>query len=75
MPIDHAAAYVTDLERSKAFYEEALKPIGYSLMFEQGEFLGSATRRCRASALCAGTPQAGAISRSRRLTVRPSTRP
>lgn len=40
MPIDHTAVYVTDLERSKAFYSEALKPLGYSLMFEVGEFLG-----------------------------------
>jgi len=40
MSIDHAAVYVTDLERSKAFYAAALKPLGYSLMFEQGDFLG-----------------------------------
>jgi catechol 2,3-dioxygenase-like lactoylglutathione lyase family enzyme len=40
MPIDHVAMNVTDLERSKAFYSEALKPLGYSLMFEVGDFLG-----------------------------------
>jgi catechol 2,3-dioxygenase-like lactoylglutathione lyase family enzyme len=40
MPIDHSAVNVTDLERSKAFYSDALKPLGYSLMFEAGEFLG-----------------------------------
>jgi catechol 2,3-dioxygenase-like lactoylglutathione lyase family enzyme len=40
MPIDHAAMNVTDLDRSKAFYEDALKPLGYSLMFQEGNFLG-----------------------------------
>jgi catechol 2,3-dioxygenase-like lactoylglutathione lyase family enzyme len=40
MPIDHAAMNVTDLDRSKAFYADALKPVGYSLMFEVENFLG-----------------------------------
>jgi catechol 2,3-dioxygenase-like lactoylglutathione lyase family enzyme len=40
MPIDHAAMNVSDLERSKAFYTDALKPLGYSLMFEIEGFLG-----------------------------------
>ena len=40
MPIDHIAMNVTDLERSKAFYSDALKPLGYSLMFEVRDFLG-----------------------------------
>lgn len=40
MPIDHTAVYVSDLERSKAFYSDALKPLGYSLVFELGNFLG-----------------------------------
>jgi catechol 2,3-dioxygenase-like lactoylglutathione lyase family enzyme len=40
MPIDHTAVNVSDLEHSKAFYSEALKPLGYSLMFEVGDFLG-----------------------------------
>jgi catechol 2,3-dioxygenase-like lactoylglutathione lyase family enzyme len=40
MPIDHAAVNVSDLERSKAFYSDALTPLGYSLMFEVGDFLG-----------------------------------
>jgi catechol 2,3-dioxygenase-like lactoylglutathione lyase family enzyme len=40
MPIDHTAMNVTDLERSKAFYTAALEPLGYSLMFEVGEFAG-----------------------------------
>ena len=40
MPIDHTAVNATDLERSKAFYSAALEPLGYSLLFEVGEFLG-----------------------------------
>jgi catechol 2,3-dioxygenase-like lactoylglutathione lyase family enzyme len=40
MPIDHTSVYVADLERSKAFYGMALEPLGYSLLFEVGEFLG-----------------------------------
>jgi catechol 2,3-dioxygenase-like lactoylglutathione lyase family enzyme len=44
MPIDHTSVYVADLERSKAFYSEALKPLGYSLLFEVGEFLGFGDR-------------------------------
>jgi catechol 2,3-dioxygenase-like lactoylglutathione lyase family enzyme len=38
--IDHAAVNVTDLEAGKQFFSEALKPLGYSLRFEAGEFLG-----------------------------------
>jgi catechol 2,3-dioxygenase-like lactoylglutathione lyase family enzyme len=38
--IDHAAVNVTDLEAGKRFYGEALKPLGYSLLFEMGDFLG-----------------------------------
>src|SRR5918995_5178696 len=38
--IDHTAVNVTDLEAAKQFYGEALTPLGYSLQFEMGEFLG-----------------------------------
>lgn len=38
--LDHAAVNVSDLEGSKRFYAEALQPLGYSLMFEVGDFLG-----------------------------------
>ena len=38
--IDHTAVNVTDLEAGKRFYAEALKPLGYSLQFEVGDFLG-----------------------------------
>jgi catechol 2,3-dioxygenase-like lactoylglutathione lyase family enzyme len=40
--IDHTAVNVSDLEASKRFYDEALKPLGYSLVFEAGDFLGYA---------------------------------
>jgi catechol 2,3-dioxygenase-like lactoylglutathione lyase family enzyme len=40
--IDHTAVNVSDLEASKRFYDEALKPLGYSLAFEVGDFLGYA---------------------------------
>jgi catechol 2,3-dioxygenase-like lactoylglutathione lyase family enzyme len=38
--IDHTAVNVTDLGAAKAFYTTALEPLGYSLAFEAGEFLG-----------------------------------
>ena len=38
--IDHAAVNVTELAAAQRFYSEALKPLGYSLQFEVGEFLG-----------------------------------
>jgi catechol 2,3-dioxygenase-like lactoylglutathione lyase family enzyme len=37
--IDHVTADVTDVERAKAFYSQALAPLGYSL---QAEFPGAA---------------------------------
>ena len=38
--IDHTAVNVTSIEEAKRFYSEALEPLGYSLAFEVGEFLG-----------------------------------
>jgi catechol 2,3-dioxygenase-like lactoylglutathione lyase family enzyme len=38
--IDHTAVNVTDLEAAKAFYTQALEPLGYSLLFEVEGFLG-----------------------------------
>jgi catechol 2,3-dioxygenase-like lactoylglutathione lyase family enzyme len=32
--LDHVTIIVSDLDRSKRFYEQALRPIGYSLMVE-----------------------------------------
>ena len=40
--IDHTAVNVSDFEAAKSFYSKALEPLGYSLAFEQGEFLGYA---------------------------------
>jgi catechol 2,3-dioxygenase-like lactoylglutathione lyase family enzyme len=40
--IDHTAVNVTDQDAARTFYSKALEPLGYSLAFEQGEFLGYA---------------------------------
>ena len=40
--IDHTAVNVSDQETAKAFYSSALEPLGYSLAFEAGEFMGFA---------------------------------
>jgi catechol 2,3-dioxygenase-like lactoylglutathione lyase family enzyme len=32
--IDHVAFYVSDLDRSRKFYEQALAPVGYGVAFE-----------------------------------------
>jgi catechol 2,3-dioxygenase-like lactoylglutathione lyase family enzyme len=40
--IDHTAVNVTDLAAAKQFYVPALEPLGYSLKFEVGGFLGFA---------------------------------
>jgi catechol 2,3-dioxygenase-like lactoylglutathione lyase family enzyme len=32
--IDHVAFYVSDLDASRAFYSEALKPLGFGVAFE-----------------------------------------
>ncbi len=40
--IDHTAVNVTDLDAAKAYYSKALEPLGYSLAFEMGDFLGFA---------------------------------
>jgi catechol 2,3-dioxygenase-like lactoylglutathione lyase family enzyme len=39
--VDHVTFDVTDLRRSKAFYEAALAPLGYSVIAEfEGKFVG-----------------------------------
>jgi catechol 2,3-dioxygenase-like lactoylglutathione lyase family enzyme len=40
--IDHTAVNVTDYGAAKSFYTQALAPLGYSLAFEQGDFMGFA---------------------------------
>ncbi|HKC83999.1 MAG TPA: VOC family protein [bacterium] len=32
--IDHVVLYVSDLGRSRRFYEQALEPVGYGIVFE-----------------------------------------
>jgi catechol 2,3-dioxygenase-like lactoylglutathione lyase family enzyme len=38
--IDHTGVSVADIARSKAFYEAALAPLGYSLLMEWEHFAG-----------------------------------
>jgi catechol 2,3-dioxygenase-like lactoylglutathione lyase family enzyme len=40
--IDHTAVNVSDFEAAKVFYTKALEPLGYSLAFEMGDFMGFA---------------------------------
>ena len=56
--IDHAAVNVTDLDAAKAFYAKALTPLGYSLAFEAGEFLGFGDAQGWISASFAAIPSA-----------------
>jgi len=37
--IDHVAFYVTDLDRSRRFYEQALSPLGYEVVMEMDGFV------------------------------------
>lgn len=37
--IDHLALYVTDLDRSRSFYERALVPLGYRVAMEMEGFV------------------------------------
>jgi catechol 2,3-dioxygenase-like lactoylglutathione lyase family enzyme len=40
--IDHVALYVTDVDRSRRFYEQALEPLGYSVAHAGETFVGFA---------------------------------
>jgi len=40
MPFHHIVIYVADIEKSKIFYTESLKPLGYKLMVEFPGFIG-----------------------------------
>ena len=37
MPIDHAKLPITDVERSRAFYTAALAPLGWKLVYDDGD--------------------------------------
>ena len=39
--LDHVSIGVADVDRSKRFYDTALKPLGYSCLSESGDMLGS----------------------------------
>jgi catechol 2,3-dioxygenase-like lactoylglutathione lyase family enzyme len=72
MPIDHTAMSVTDLERSKAFYSDALNPLGYSLMFEADDFLGFGDGQMPSLGVARREPAGGghvALAASDRSTV------
>lgn len=36
--LDHVGLYVTDIEKAKAFYIPALKPLGYAMLSEYSEW-------------------------------------
>jgi catechol 2,3-dioxygenase-like lactoylglutathione lyase family enzyme len=38
--LDHLKVHVTDLSRSRAFYEQALAPLGYEVIFDFGPVVG-----------------------------------
>jgi len=38
--IDHIAIKVADSKKSKAFYEQALAPLGYKVLMDFGEYVG-----------------------------------
>jgi catechol 2,3-dioxygenase-like lactoylglutathione lyase family enzyme len=42
--IDHTGVGVSDVQRSKAFYGAALKPLGYELLMEFGDYAGFGVR-------------------------------
>lgn len=43
--IDHVSLYVTDMARSKAFYEKALAPLGYKVYMEGEGYCGMGDER------------------------------
>ncbi len=43
--IDHISLYVTDMARSKAFYEKALAPLGYKVYMEGEGYCGMGDER------------------------------
>src|SRR5262249_43883087 len=73
--IDHVAIVVSDLDRSKPFYVEALGPLGYELVMEfDGKAAGFAAQGEPDFWLYRGGTSGGAHVRSARRTARSSTR-
>jgi catechol 2,3-dioxygenase-like lactoylglutathione lyase family enzyme len=58
--IDHTAVNISDLEGAKSFYSKTLAPLGYSLVHEQGEFLGFADDAGLSLGVVAREPVGGA---------------
>ena len=48
--IDHIGLGVSDLEESKAFYHQALRPLGYQLLMERDGSAGFGSNGSRTSA-------------------------
>jgi catechol 2,3-dioxygenase-like lactoylglutathione lyase family enzyme len=70
--LDHAAVNVSDLDASKQFYTEALKPLGYSLLFEAEGFLGFGKGQMPSLGVARREPAGGghvAIAAADRTTV------
>jgi catechol 2,3-dioxygenase-like lactoylglutathione lyase family enzyme len=52
--IDHVALYVTDVDRSRRFYERALAPLGYAVAMEMEGFIGFASEGSLQFVVCSG---------------------
>jgi catechol 2,3-dioxygenase-like lactoylglutathione lyase family enzyme len=57
--IDHVGINVSDQAAAKAFYTKALEPLGYSLVHEQGEFMGFADSAGLSLGVVARAPAGG----------------
>jgi hypothetical protein len=71
--IDHTAVNVSDQEAAKAFYSKALEPLGYSLAFEAGEFMGFADANGMDLGVVRRDLRVARTSRSSATTMRRST--
>jgi catechol 2,3-dioxygenase-like lactoylglutathione lyase family enzyme len=57
--IDHVGINVSDLTVARRFYTKALEPLGYTLAFEQGQFLGFADAAGLSLGVAARDPAGG----------------
>jgi catechol 2,3-dioxygenase-like lactoylglutathione lyase family enzyme len=58
--LDHVGINVTDREAAKSFYAKALEPLGYSLVFEMGDYLGFADEAGLSFGVASRVPVGGA---------------